>query len=1199
MREIEERIEELINSFSEEAFLYFLEEKKGDLHAIWEELKPTEEEKQSFGRILFLAEGRLEDEKKFGALCIEVKGELSHKSGRKRQFELARRLLIEKDLDVGLFAFYDENRNFRLSLVYALYEGIKRSFSTFKRYTYFVERGKGYYTLRKALLELELKDLQSLQRAFSTERLTEKFFNAYRSAVNRIRSALDRRIDPGKAHAFAQQLLSRIMFVYFLQKKGWLKWKDYVPDREYMLGFWKRYRVHVEDSPHQKDTFFSKWLSSLFFGAFNKRLSLVDQSLPEDIRESLALMPYLNGGLFTKNELDLMVESLPDEVFEWLFEPDPTGRDEQKGFLQLYNFTVDESMPLDEEVAVDPEMLGKVYESLIAEEERSGSGIFYTPRLEIDFMCRLALTGYLEEKTGIERRRLLDFVYNPETAWLSHDELRSIRRSLEELKVVDPAVGSASFLVGMLNILVSLNSALIRNLEGKEPNLFALKRKIVQDNLYGVDVKDWAVMVGELRLWLSLVIESDEKEMDIYTKPLLPNFSFKLRQGDSLIEEVGGTPLLLRAEGAFIPSRIKKKLQELIDRKNRFYSGEFSSDLRELEQIHELEREILLEVLKEKLQNIEKDLQKLKRDIELLSQKDMYAASHQKESLKELREKEKLLKQEKEEYQRLVSEVGKSKSKDYFLWEIDFAEVFEKGGFDIVIGNPPYVRQEEIAPPLEKMERHSEESWKALKEQYKEKLLQSVKRLWGHINLSKRSDLYVYFFLHGLSLLREGGILCFITSNSWLDVGYGAGLQEFFLNKARLEYVIDNLVKRSFKEADVNTVITLARRRQEEEDYRVRFVSFRRLFEEVNNAQTLKELHELREDSFDHSTCRLIIRQKSQLLQEGTEEDNRYTGSKWGGKYLRAPEIYFKILEKGRGKLVRLGNIAEVRFGIKTGANEFFYLKPMGLSVKEVVELSKRDPDAPVAVRNSAGWEGEIPARFLKPVVKSPRELKSLVVRLEDLSHLVFMCHGREKELKDTEVWKYIKWGEKQGYHKRPTCSSRERWWDLGERGLSTALWTMTYRERFFIPLNKVAFADARLYDIYCSEELLPTLNSAYCLLWIELQARGYGGGGGPVDVKVYEVNEMLIPSPEFVDSKEVYEHIFTSNSSERLSIFTELGFDPSKPIREQEPNPLPDRKAIDDVVFDALGLTEDERREVYYAVAELVQARLEKARSV
>ncbi|MEJ5339732.1 MAG: hypothetical protein WHS43_08785 [Aquificaceae bacterium] len=135
MREIEERIEELINSFSEEAFLYFLEEKKGDLHAIWEELKPTEEEKQSFGRILFLAEGRLEDEKKFGALCIEVKGELSHKSGRKRQFELARRLLIEKDLDVGLFAFYDENRNFRLSLVYALYEGIKRSFSTFKRYT--------------------------------------------------------------------------------------------------------------------------------------------------------------------------------------------------------------------------------------------------------------------------------------------------------------------------------------------------------------------------------------------------------------------------------------------------------------------------------------------------------------------------------------------------------------------------------------------------------------------------------------------------------------------------------------------------------------------------------------------------------------------------------------------------------------------------------------------------------------------------------------------------------------------------------------------------------------------------------------------------------------------------------------------------------------------------------------------------------
>ncbi|MEO0247516.1 MAG: DNA methyltransferase, partial [candidate division WOR-3 bacterium] len=229
-----------------------------------------------------------------------------------------------------------------------------------------------------------------------------------------------------------------------------------------------------------------------------------------------------------------------------------------------------ESMPLDVEVAVDPEMLGKVYESLINDEERGKIGIFYTPRTEIDLMCKLSLIEYLASQTTIPKEKIIEFVFNPseKIKLLSKDELSKIKYFLEKVKIVDPSVGSASFLVGMMNILVDLHSNITRLLEGKEENIFALKEKIIKENLYGVDVKDWAVMVAELRLWLSLIIETEEKYMDIYSKPLLPNLSFKIRQGDSLVEEIGGIQISLRAETKqYLPQNVEEKLRKLIDKK--------------------------------------------------------------------------------------------------------------------------------------------------------------------------------------------------------------------------------------------------------------------------------------------------------------------------------------------------------------------------------------------------------------------------------------------------------------------------------------------------------------------------------------------------------------------------------------------------------------------------------------------------------
>jgi len=951
--------------------------------------------------------------------------------------------------------------------------------------------------------------------------------------------------------------------------------------------------------------------------------------LPDEIKESFNLMPFLNGGLFTKNELDEINFKIPDAVFELLFETDT--QDKNKGFFERFNFTVREDTPLDVEVAVDPEMLGKVYESLIAEEERQKAGIFYTPRVEIDLMCRLSLVEYLFEETKIPKDDLITLIFETQEIenYDNLENLRKIKSALDSVKIVDPCVGSASFLVGMMNVLVEIHSNLIRKIEKREENLFALKQKIILENLYGVDVKEWAVMVGELRLWLSLIIETDEKYMDIYTKPLLPNLSFKMRQGDSLVEEIVGQKIMLRKEFAILSPMLKAKVQELADRKAQFFSGGRSADLKEKEEIEKLENDIFKEIVEQKISEYKKEKEKINVQIKHLSSQQLgmfgMKAKEFKDEQRKLENNLQQIENEISKLEKVKMELQRKTSKDYFLWEIDFAEVFyEKGGFDIVIGNPPYVRQELIAYPLDREDEFSPEEWKGRKSEYKEKLVESVNLLWDNVKIDKRSDLYVYFYYHGLSILKPGGIFCFINSNSWLDVGYGAGLQEFLLKNMKPIYIIDNIVQRTF-EADINTVIVLIKRPKDKNQIKdedvLKFIGFKKPFEEIAKADVFKQIE--REDKFViNDIYRLFPKKRIELLEEGVEipEDEElipdvkslpYIGNKWGGKYLRAPEIFFKILEKGKDKLVRLGDIAEVKFGIKTGANKFFYLEPTG----------KPAPKGLLHVKNSAGWEGYIEEEFLKPVIKSPQELRTILVREEDLKYKVFMCHKSKEELKGTYALKYIEWGEKQGYHKRPTCASRERWWDLGEWKISKNILPMFERERnyCFFCNNPNAYIDAALYWCYSEKNdilLNILLNSTLVKLWKELLCRPpEGGGGGPIQMKVYHYNEMPIPI-EFFDHEltpsllELHEKFI---NREILTIFEELGFQkcnqrncnhPEHPYEYVKPEEvsfdriMPDRRELDKIVFEALGLTEEEQLEVYRAVLELVKNRLLKAKS-
>jgi len=783
--------------------------------------------------------------------------------------------------------------------------------------------------------------------AFDVEAVTRQFFKQYREILYRLRDELHDQLPSGsKDDAFisAQQFLNRLMFLFFIKRMGWLN-----EDRNFFQTLFGWYGRPVSDNCFD---FYENWMKALFFHAFNgKRLYRYKfggkYDLPDDVVDRFNNMPYLNGGLFEENEIDRLGYRPNDRTVHEIVD----------GFLERYNFTISEDTPLDVEVAVDHEMLGKVYESLIAEEERGKAGIFYTPRVEVDFMCRRPMIEYLTDKTSVEKETLVKFVMNAggldEPPELQRPQLKEMEQALGDLKVVDPACGSGAFLVGMMNVIVALHKELYAQLgeplDDSRGDLFALKKRIIADTLYGVDVKKWAIRVGELRLWLSLTVGASRGMYEMSTReniPMLPNLNFKIRRGDSLVEEIAGYPISVRGHSGLSPS-FKDKLDSLIKKKRVFcYNVEGRRPIADPEQYRERilkeEAELFCDLIGHR--EAKKDLirQKYRAQETIDGTTADLPAARRRERDTKLRAIDEEIEALKESSERI-----KKREEKKFLWELDFAEVFGgKGGFDIVIGNPPYVRQEIIAPPDKNPDDYATSQWNALKRDYKEKLLKSVRAQWGdQWKIQKKADLYVYFYMHGLALLRPGGTFSFITSNSWLDVGYGAALQEFLLRRIDILEIWDNQAKRSFAEAAVNTIIAIFRKPEEDTEPKlmetpVKFVALKQPFEDSITAENILAIMRTAGKRTSVKDFRLINITQKELLMEGMEVERekaqarvdseipgKYAGNKWGGKYLRAPDIYWTIIERAGDKLVRVGDIAEVRRGFTTGANDFFYVE--------------------------------------------------------------------------------------------------------------------------------------------------------------------------------------------------------------------------------------------------------------------------------
>ena len=363
----------------------------------------------------------------------------------------------------------------------------------------------------------------------------------------------------------------------------------------------------------------------------------------------------------------------------------------------------------------------------------------------------------------------------------------------------------------------------------------------------------------------------------------------------------------------------------------------------------------------------------------------------------------------------------------------------------------------------------------------------------------------------------------------------------------------------------MNTVICLfsspSEKRQSELDEIARFVMFKTPFEGVLDPVIFEEVEEAdeRKSTEEH---RIFPVSQRVLLEAGgdyqtTDTSSKYTGDKWGGKYLRAPDIYWTILEKGRDKLVRLGDIAEVRFGIKTGANDFFFLNREDLSA----------------------WN--IEDEFLAPAMKNVREADRIVVNSSFFPLHLFLCHRSREELMGTGALEYIKWGESQGFHLRSSCRGRSRWWSLGKPRSAhiNCNYQIGYTQHFFVSCEPF-FVSNNFQCVHYSESpfsLAASLNSSWTQLWVSVMGRT-NFGGGLLKTETYETANIVIPNPARIDEQHASQVL---NAAAMLELNDEH------------------RKPLDDLVFDTLNLTQGERDGVYEAVVDLVEARLNKARSL
>lgn len=663
---------------------------------------------------------------------LKQQGSLDH--ARTRQRNLMTHYLNKRSKDAVLAAYTtDDPTDWRFSFVKLAYQTeitnkgtvkVKKDFTPARRYSFLVGEHEPNHTAQKQLSVLLMSEgrltIGQIEEAFNIESVTKEFFEDYRSLFLQIKENMDQietsnqkikdefeRCEIDTAN-FAKKLLGQIVFLYFLQKKGWLG----VPkDQAWGTGD-------------------KKFLSNLFIK--NKNRNFFDDVLEPFFYEALAIerkgdyysdleckVPFLNGGLFEPlhgYDWENIGIGLSNQIFENVFR-----------IFDRYNFTVREDEPLEKEVAVDPEMLGKVFENLLDIKDRKSKGAFYTPREIVHYMCQESLINYLditlnkyekkvdkgdieifiregdlsiERDQAREERKLEDNDYGLPESIRKHAE--EIDFALADIKICDPAVGSGAFLVGMMTEIIQARNILISYLHNQcNRDAYTFKWHCIENSLYGVDIDVSAVEIAKLRLWLSLVV--DEESYD-QIRPL-PNLDYRIICGNSLLSVQKDL-----FNYTFYPELEKKKIQYF----------------------------------------------------DTTSPKNKKVIRH--------------------EIENLINQL--TEGKQLFDFELYFSEIFSaKQGFDIVIGNPPYVFSRENLSSDQK-------------ELFKELFTLTQFKL----------NLYILYIEKSYCILNNFGTFSFIIPNNWLTLSTTSNLRHFILTKTFNTKLVLNY-DHVFQSASVDTCL--------------------------------------------------------------------------------------------------------------------------------------------------------------------------------------------------------------------------------------------------------------------------------------------------------------------------------------------------------------------------------------------------------
>jgi hypothetical protein len=736
---------------------------------------------------------------KIDVLVVQIKNEWALERSRSTLRNFTADYLSNRDSkDAALVAYFSADpEDWRFSYIRMEYKlgtnvsgkvTVRKDITPAKRFSFLVGKNEPNHTAQAQLLPILENDrhnptLGSLEAAFSVDAVSKQFYLDYRDLFERINRELDSIVNVDSKIAkefrsksidtanFSKKLMGQIIFLYFLQKKGWLgvgkdgkgNFKNWGSGpKNFLHRLFKKEFVDYSN-------FFNDILEPLFYEALASEHNN-DYYSPLDCK-----IPFLNGGLFEPlkdynwSETDIRIDNqLMADVFTT---------------FDQYNFTVREDEPLEKEVAIDPEMLGKVFENLLPENIRKGKGAYYTPRTIVHYMCQESLINYLDTevnkqpesfqelgqkqldvlgnnpvrnqlKLQVENRgrtlvpkadietliregdTILELeiaIHEVGTKYPSvlmdsiKDNAQTIDDALSNIKVCDPAIGSGAFPVGMLNEIVKARKVLELYLE-KEETTYTLKRHCIQESIYGVDLDPGAIDIAKLRLWLSLVVD----ENDYSHIQALPNLDYKIMQGNSLIEEFHGISLDIGKKSEMSLFAGGTDLDALIDDLHRKQENFFNAE-------HPNEKK------------------KKRYDVEAA----IYNIFHH-----ELKKKREVSPQETQKIESELKEMTHgNKVRNFFPWKLYFADVFRNnGGFDVMIANPPYIQ-------LQK----SLDDGSSIK----------YGDIYENCNFKtfKRSgDIYGLFYELGINVLKDRGHLVYITSSKWMRSGYGDVLRGYFSN---------------------------------------------------------------------------------------------------------------------------------------------------------------------------------------------------------------------------------------------------------------------------------------------------------------------------------------------------------------------------------------------------------------------------------